>query len=286
MISIITASRDARLLKNLEDNIAETIGGIPYEFILCNSVDAKKGLSFMYNEASIRACNDIICFCHEDISFHTKHWGQKLLDIFNNNPEMGLIGVAGSKYKALTPSTWFNEGFAKFKRVNIIQHSRFNDKSLVIFNPDNKRIEDVATLDGVFLATRKEIISEIKFDSENFRNFHFYDLDFSLQVLKKYKVCVQYDFLIEHFSVGKIDRTWIYDGIQFYRKWRKSLPVRIQYDICLMDALLIEYRKLIVFIKFGIARRANIFKVLTTVVSVMFVLVKKLLSGELRRNIR
>jgi hypothetical protein len=45
---------------------------------------------------------------HEDIEMKTEGWGQKVLEIFEQNPETGLIGVAGGGYKSLVPSSWYN----------------------------------------------------------------------------------------------------------------------------------------------------------------------------------
>jgi hypothetical protein len=81
-------------------------------------------------------------------------------------------------------------------------------------------------LDGVFLATKKCHWEEIKFDSEYNFGFHFYDLDYSLQFIKKNKrVCVTFDILIKHYSAGSYDESWFKTGLLFMKKWSSFLPV-------------------------------------------------------------
>ncbi len=42
---------------------------------------------------------NIICFLHEDVLFRSQNWGLTLVSLFADHPDLGLVGLAGSKYK-------------------------------------------------------------------------------------------------------------------------------------------------------------------------------------------
>jgi hypothetical protein len=49
-----------------------------------------------------------------------------------------------------------------------------------------------------------------------------------MQVFKAgYRVCVTYQILVEHFSSGSMDRSWIKYADIFYKKWKADLPVSV-----------------------------------------------------------
>jgi hypothetical protein len=58
--------------------------------------DGEMSLPQAYNKGLNMAKNDIVVFCHDDLIFETKSWGQKLQKLFNKNPEYGILGIAGT----------------------------------------------------------------------------------------------------------------------------------------------------------------------------------------------
>lgn len=69
---------------------------------------------------------------------------------------------------------------------------------------------------------RKSVFDKIRFDEINYKGFHFYDLDISLQVymLGLKSLCV-YDILIEHISNSKLDNEWLTNARIFFHKMEK-----------------------------------------------------------------
>ena len=55
-------------------------------------------LTEIYNKGLKEASSDIIVFCHDDIIFETKNWGDKLIKQFSKNPEYSILGVAGTNH--------------------------------------------------------------------------------------------------------------------------------------------------------------------------------------------
>lgn len=216
------------LLQQVKENVSETIG-VPFEIIAIDNSGAKQGICAVYNQGTARAMYDILCFMHEDISIKTGNWGRIVISLFNDHPDLGLLGVAGSGYKALAPSGWESFGAINLY-INIIQSYKYKKREpeRVCINPTNEKLPNVACVDGVWLCTKKSIALEFPFDENLFLGFHCYDIDFSFLAGQKYKVAVTYDVLINHFSDGGYNKTWIDENLKLYKKWNHLLPLNKQ----------------------------------------------------------
>lgn len=222
MISITICSRNMAQFNRLEQNINETIG-IPHEIIRIDNTANRYGICAAYNLGASRSKYDLLCFSHEDILFHTNKWGLKVAEILSDKT-IGIIGNAGTVFKTKSPSGhWSCPEKYDFQRKYIYQHYE-DHSSLNLRNPSNEILSQVVTLDGMWLCMRKEVWSEYKFDEKYFGDFHFYDMDICFQVSERYRICVTYDVLIEHFSSGSVNRDWITNSIKFSKKWKSKLP--------------------------------------------------------------
>lgn len=226
MISIIISSADKGQLKQITENINTTIG-VLFEIIAIDNSNAQKGICEVYNNGIEQAKYDILCFMHEDIIIETNNWGINLKNTFDEHPEIGLCGIFGSDYKSATPSAW---QALKPENLfgNMIQSYKHAEREPLHFtNPPNGKLEYVACVDGVLLATKREVVSEFKFDAGLFKGFHCYDFDFCLAVGRKYKVAVIYDILINHLSEGSYTKEWMIDNLKLHKKWKENLPVDV-----------------------------------------------------------
>jgi len=226
MISIIISSANKLQLRQITENITTT-AGVPFEIIAIDNSKAERGICEVYNEGIERAGYDILCFMHEDIIIETNNWGANLKSAFDAHPETGLLGVFGSDYKSATPLAWHS---LKPENLfgNMIQSYKHADREPLHFtnSPDSK-LEYVACVDGVWMATKRSVASEFKFDQETFKGFHCYDFDYSIAVGQKYKVAVIYDILINHLSEGSYTREWMLDNLKLHKKWVNILPVDV-----------------------------------------------------------
>ncbi|MEK6861770.1 MAG: glycosyltransferase [Nanoarchaeota archaeon] len=221
MISIIISSRDDDRLERCKQSILKTIG-TRFQLIVIQNKEGKRGLSYVYNLGASKAEYEYLAFMHEDIEFRKKDWGNKLISLLNRN-DVGLVGAAGTNYLAEN-GVWSYPG-VPFVKGRII-HTRPEDetKEQIDLFCDEEGDFEVIALDGVFLATKKSVWTEIKFDDKNFTGFHYYDLDFSLRVAQKYKILVTTDILIKHYSGGKNDEDWNYFRNIFINKYKSILP--------------------------------------------------------------
>ncbi|MGC3976852.1 MAG: glycosyltransferase [Paludibacteraceae bacterium] len=225
MISIIVSTNNEIFLKNILENIHQTIGDIDYEII--DIFNPKKySLCEAYNIGVERSKYHYLCFVHDDVVFRTNNWGERLVHLFENDHQIGLIGVVGNKFKSSYPSAIGQSSFIKkrYMRGSIIQTStgyRDFDNSQT-----KKELEDVVCIDGVFMFTNKNVMNYCAFDDKLLTHFHGYDMDFSLQVFTKgLRVIVDREMLIEHISDGNYSKENTVANRLIGKKWRKELPV-------------------------------------------------------------
>ena len=228
MISVIICSAKVQDLKEVKQNIAKTIG-VPYEIIAYDNSDGKRGICEVYNAGARQAQYDILCFMHEDIEMKALGWGSRMIQLFSENPEVGLVGVAGGGYKSVTPSGWYNYDIEKnggaysnvfqgYKRDGLPDTHDYN-------NPKNEAFSKVACVDGCWLCMPKSVWQQCPFDEKLLKHFHGYDLDISLSVNQYYDVAVTFDVPLRHFSEGNYDHKWFGEMLKVHEKWSHILPI-------------------------------------------------------------
>ncbi len=225
MISVVICSLKPLLYEQVTASIAATIG-VPFELVRIDNRQLPVGISEAYNTGVARAEYPFICFVHEDVLFHTKGWGKLLLDFFDREPSAGIVGVAGSRYKSHTPGIWSN-GLYHTDCIHILQHDQDEQAVLHTVRPPDVVGDfcEVATLDGVFLFARREVCERYPFDQHTFTKFHCYDLDFTLQAGRTWKLFVTYGVLLEHLSRGTLNRDWVTESLRLAEKWPTSVHV-------------------------------------------------------------
>ncbi len=218
MLSIVICSKNKELCDQLVGNINQTIG-IPFELEIISGAES---ITQAYETSLKKSSGDFCLFLHEDVLFHTQDWGRSLLHHFNSDSTLGLIGVAGAKTHTFIPSAWW-ECSENNKVIRIIQHKPGGQKEDQNQGFEANTLEEVAVIDGVFMALRK--VAGAHFD-QTLTGFHGYDLDLSLAVQEKgFKVAVIQDVVLEHFSLGNLHLGWLTALVQVHRKYKHILPL-------------------------------------------------------------
>jgi hypothetical protein len=221
MVSIIICSRDLHLYNEVERSIKKTIGALTYEIIKIDNSIQNIPITKAYNLGIDKSKYEYLLFVHEDILFHTQNWGRILTSIFNQNANIGLLGIAGTKYKSKYPSAFWHTS-KDMLYSNLIQHYLHKEPSVFKIGFKDISIEKVVAVDGVFLALRKS--TNVKFNEE-IQGFHSYDLGISIDVLEKqYDVAVTNQILIEHFSIGNTNLDFVNGNIKFHKLYKNKLP--------------------------------------------------------------
>lgn len=222
MISIIICSRTQNIPIALAGNIKDTIG-YEYELIVIDNSKNKYSIYEAYNLGIKKSKGEYLCFIHDDIIFHTNGWGNKLQRIFTEDEQIGLIGVAGAKVKTKIPSAWWNCPEDQ-KVINIIQHFPNKEKEKWFLGFGNFLSAEVVVIDGVIMAARKD--DKIKFN-DNLKGFHNYDLNLSFEYKSfGYKIIVTNEILVEHFSLGTINGSWVDSTFKIHALYKTLLPLK------------------------------------------------------------
>lgn len=240
MLTVVYCTRETK--PEHKEHLIKTSGLHKYLEVI-EIINNGESLTKAYNRGIKQASNDFVVFCHDDITLDTKQWGKKLLKQFENNPEFGIIGVAGSKYLSET-GRWWDDRKTMYGKV---RHTSGGKSWLSEYSADlGNRLEEVVNVDGVFFAVdKRKLASRDKegnpFD-ETVEGFHFYDVDFSFHnyIIGSCKVGVTTKIRVNHQSIGETNEQWEENRKIFAEKNAHLLPQRIQEEF--------EHRKLKVMI--------------------------------------
>jgi GT2 family glycosyltransferase len=225
LISIITSSYRKEYFSLLKENIAETIG-TEHEIIRVYN-PAKMGISEAYNTGAKKSRYPYLCFVHEDVKFISKNWGQNLITHFSTDPKCGVLGLAGSVCKNRMATSWWQPVIngTETKRTNYIQGFPNGTSKHFLLNPLQEDKSLVVSLDGVFMAMKRNVWEKVLFDEKLLKGFHAYDLDFTIRSSKNFNNYVVYDILLEHYSEGVNDLNWLKQNLLIHKKNKGRLPI-------------------------------------------------------------
>ena len=162
--------------------------------------------------------DDVIVFLHSDVSVKDEFIEEKLNYVFENDKELGMVGVYGTTLLTENGGWWMADR-SVYGRGHIIQGMPNKTEHHMV-----DRIgyfDDVVSIDGCFMAIRGSVLEEFRFDEYNYDGYHFYDVDTSLQIGSLgYKIAVV-DILIRHESEGPLDQGWERNRNICMNKWKK-----------------------------------------------------------------
>ena len=225
MISLIICSRNPDISVALKQNIENTIG-TGYELIVVDNSHTKYSIFSAYNLGTQKARGEFLCFMHEDILYHTNNWGNAVCSYFDKYCEVGMIGVAGTHFLPNMPAAWWD---TEIRSGQLLQGYTNNDEYKInreVWSEYKKDPTVVASVDGLWMCFRRELFSSIKWDDMNFKGFHGYDTDISLQVWNSgFEVHIFWGVLIEHISCGAASSEFYKTLNILYGKWKDQLPI-------------------------------------------------------------
>lgn len=184
--------------------------------------NGEHSLTEIYNRALEEASSDIIVFCHDDIIFETKNWGEKIIKHFHKNQEYAILGVAGTDH--MINGKWWEIRNAMHGTV------KHTDGKKVWENKYSKsygnQLKEMVALDGLLLAVNRPKLST-KFD-ETFKGFHFYDISFCYENhIKGSKLGLMSNIKLIHKSVGGTNKEWEDNKLIFESKHSEDLPTNL-----------------------------------------------------------
>ena len=184
----------------------------------------KLGLASVFNQ-QIKATSDdaILVFMHDDVWIDDTDF---ISNIVAGLAQFDVIGVAGNRCRLPNQPAWayIDHTLALDEQSNLsgrIAHGQFPDGTVTEYGTSST---ECVLLDGVFLATTKQCLSQydVQFDTQF--NFHFYDLDFCRTATQRGLRLGTWPIKLTHQSTGSYGCTAWREAYQHYlNKWEPAI---------------------------------------------------------------
>lgn len=187
-------------------------------------INKGEGLTKFYNRALDETSNNIVLFIHNDIDILTKNFVKKIIKHFDNNPEYGIVGVAGSKNIPTSGKWWENPN----KMYGKVHHTHEGKTWLSEYSSDQQdRLVETVLVDGLFFAVHKKRIKE-RFNPD-VKGFHFYDVDFcTANHIAGVKIGVCTNIKVNHHSIGITNDEWERNRVEYSERYASKLPLNVK----------------------------------------------------------
>ena len=224
MIKIIYSThKDKEYNNKFRQHLLQTVGLDDVQILEYENHN-EHSLSNVYNSGITESIYDIVVCCHNDIKLE-KNWGKYLLKDFEDNPDYGIIGKAGSCYFPESGVYW--EKMTQTMVGQVYHHPPGEKKFLSKYSPKLPFLVPVVTIDGLFMSFDKTKCNHM-FDT-TIGKFHFYDHLFCIpNYLSGVKIGVTSSFEITHQSVGKPNDEFWESKDKFVEKWGSELPLDLK----------------------------------------------------------
>lgn len=219
-VSVVISTRkiDDVFLKHVEKMFSH-----PKTEILVYENEGEYSLSQLYNVGLRDSKNDIVVYMHDDIILETTNITPKIVRLFNENPEYGIIGVAGTDN--LTSGRWWDN---RDRMYGIVAHEHEGKRHVNQYSKQTfgDKPKEVVIIDGVMMMVHKKRIKHTF--NEQFEGFHFYDLPICVEnYMDGVKIGVTTKIRITHKSIGMVNKKWEKNKLLFEALYEKKLPLTV-----------------------------------------------------------
>lgn len=168
--------------------------------------------------------DDIVIFMHEDVGIIDNLFREKVELLFNEKPEVAIVGIAGATELTERGGWWMTS--SEKMRGHLIQGKSDGNlgEGFHLQKGPIGYFDDVVCVDGCLMITRGKFIKEgLSYDDKTFPSGNdFYDIDLAMRALEMgYKIAVA-DILIFHQSTGMgvFNEAWKNNKDIFIKKWQ------------------------------------------------------------------
>ena len=178
-----------------------------------------KGMAGGYQQGMKKTNAKYKIYIHQDVLCTNKYLIYELIHIFNHNPDIGLVGVAGC-IKMPIDGIWWNapteEKYCNLYQDVITVCVNYGEEAQKAFYNCGD-YQEVQALDGAFLATSKDI----DWREDLFDGWHYYDISQSFEFHRQgYKVVIPRPQMIWILHNDKWGRTL---GNDYYQSTKRFL---------------------------------------------------------------
>ena len=172
------------------------------------------GLTELYNSFLHDSENEITVIIHDDVIL-PKGFDETILNYFINNPDYGIMGIAGTTHLDKS-AVWFNN---RHLMVGQLYHLVNNEPRLTTYSAKKNEVREALVVDGVILA-----INTLKIKrefNEEIKGFHYYDVSFCIDNFNEgVKIGIFHLPQFIHKSVGMVGDSFIEAQTSFIEKYK------------------------------------------------------------------
>ena len=191
--------------------------GTPHELI---AIRDARSLAEAYNRGVAASRGDVVLLSHDDIDVLVPDFAARLHEHLRT---FDALGVMGATQMSGPGWTWSRHPHLR----GWITHRGPEEDGWYASVVDPRPVAgDIVVLDGVFMAARRSVFDEVRFDDETFDGFHLYDIDWSCRAAEAgFRLGVAGDLGIVHESRGRFGEKWAAYAERFCDKhWLDDLP--------------------------------------------------------------
>jgi len=177
----ITCVDDAALFLEAQYHIAQLLVPDGYE-TECIAVENAVSMACGYNQAMESTEAKYKIYLRQDACILNRNFLNDILTIFQESPEIGLLGVVGAEVISTSGIWWESKN-----RYGKVYSALPDNKELIAFGEVMSAYKSVAAIDGLIMITQYDL----EWRADLFDGWHFYDMSQSVEFAKSgYKVAV------------------------------------------------------------------------------------------------
>jgi hypothetical protein len=237
-LSVLICSRDPQALAQVQANLRFSASQ-ELEIIPIDNRHNPYGICEAYNLAASQASGDLLIFMHEDVLMMEMAWDEVLVSKFKQNSDLGVLGLAGTQILYPDPPLWTRAG-KPWLAGRIVHDLASQDKYMMtFFGEPGEADREVITVDGLWMAVRRDIWEQTRFNEDDFPAFHFYEHDFCMRARYGGQIWVSQDIMVKHLSGGNFGPAWQSAAQKFREIYGHLLPLScaLDYDGKAVDPL-------------------------------------------------
>ena len=150
--------------------------------IECIAIENATSMIKGYNEGMKASDAKYKVYLHQDVYILNKYFIKDILNIFQSNDKIGMLGLAGAEILPTNGVWWESE-----HKYGKVYDSHTGKMELLCFKEIENEYERVQAIDGLIMVTQCDIL----WREDLFDGWHFYDISQSIEFIKKgYEVII------------------------------------------------------------------------------------------------
>jgi hypothetical protein len=212
-VSIVMCSATPARLEAALRGFRAALGAREHEFVV---IPDARSLTEGYTRGLAKSRHGIVVFSHDDVELMSGGPFEALDRALEGND---VVGIAGARLVTGPAVMW--SGHPHLGGFVALPDAQAPESMVAwVYSLECGVLAGMQSLDGMFLAARREAALAIGWDTATFDGFHFYDLDFTYRAhLAGLRVALTTDISALHMSDGSFDASWQRHAARFVAKF-------------------------------------------------------------------